>query len=265
MDYTKWASIYLCWYSHFWASDQLLPSCNHMRMMECPGGNKTFPFFSSDFTSTCNTTECWLTVYMIELRHGAVNRKQTGWESIFIIAGISATSAKIYAQTFSSEEITRDSLHMLDSMMLKELGIKTMGNVLAILKLTKEPSVLPASYIRLPTAKLPQLSSEMTSQQTHKYGSVYSYADIATPGLVTNCCPRIGLNHVCMMECPGSHNTFPFLNSNFKSACNATECWLTVYMIKLWYLDSDYLSNHKRSTCKKSQSNTIVCRFLQGI
>ena len=87
-----------------------------------------------------------------------------GWESTFIKKGISATSAKIYAQTFSSEEITRDSLHMLDHTMLKELGIKTMGDVLAIHKLTKEPLVSPASHMKQPTAKLPQLVLEMTTQ-----------------------------------------------------------------------------------------------------
>ena len=37
----------------------------------------------------------------------------TGWESTFIEAGISATSAKIYAQTFSSEKIKRDSPNVL--------------------------------------------------------------------------------------------------------------------------------------------------------
>ena len=90
-----------------------------------------------------------------------------GCESMFTEAGISAT--KIYTQTFSSKEITRDSLHMLDHMMLKELGIKTMGNMLTILKLTKEPSVPSASYIRPPTIKLPQLNSEMTSHQFWKF------------------------------------------------------------------------------------------------
>ena len=45
-------------------------------------------------------------------------------------------SAKIYAQTFSSEGITRDTMHMLDRTMLKELGIKSMGDVLIILKMT---------------------------------------------------------------------------------------------------------------------------------
>ena len=53
--------------------------------------------------------------------------------------------------------------------MLKEMGIKTMGDILAILKLTKEPSVPPASHIRLLTKKLPQLNSEMTSQHFRKF------------------------------------------------------------------------------------------------
>ena len=90
-----------------------------------------------------------------------------GWESMFLEAGISVTSTKIYTQTFSGKEIIRDSL--LDCMLLKELGIRTMGNVLAKLKLTKEPSVPPASFIRLPTTKLLQLSLEMTSQHFQKF------------------------------------------------------------------------------------------------
>ena len=69
----------------------------------------------------------------------------------------------------SSEEITRDSLHMLDRMMLKEQGIKTMGDVLTMLKLTKEPLVSPASHIKPLTAKLRQLSSEMMTQQLQKF------------------------------------------------------------------------------------------------
>ena len=60
-------------------------------------------------------------------------------------------------------------LYMLDRTMLKELGIKTMSDVLAMLKLTKEPLVLPASHMEPPTTKLPQLSSEMTTQQFGKF------------------------------------------------------------------------------------------------
>ena len=93
----------------------------------------------------------------------------TGWESTFVKAGISSTSAKMYVQTFSSVEITRDSLHMLDRTMLKELGIKTMGDVLTIFKLTEEPSVSSVSHVKPPAAKLPQLVSEMMTQQFWKF------------------------------------------------------------------------------------------------
>ena len=85
------------------------------------------------------------------------------WESTSIEVGIPVASAKTYAQTFSSEEITRDSLHMLDHTMLKELDIRTMGDMLAMLKLTKESpvSLQPlASHAKPPTAKLPQLKDE---------------------------------------------------------------------------------------------------------
>ena len=40
-----------------------------------------------------------------------------GWESTFIEAGISIAYAKIDMQTIYSEEIMRDSLHMLDCAM----------------------------------------------------------------------------------------------------------------------------------------------------
>ena len=85
-----------------------------------------------------------------------------GWESTFIEAGISATSAKMYVQTFSSEEITRDNLHKLDCTMLKKLGIKTMGDVLAILKLTKEPSTskIPRAISRLQPHNRPGLKEK---------------------------------------------------------------------------------------------------------
>ena len=58
---------------------------------------------------------------------------------------------------------------MLDRMMLKELGIKNMGDMLAILKLTKEPSVSRVSHMKPPAAKLPQLILEMTTQQFRKF------------------------------------------------------------------------------------------------
>ena len=88
-----------------------------------------------------------------------------GWESTFIEVSISAASTKIYAQKFSSREIMRDSLHMLDRVMLKELGINMMDYVLTLLKLIKETPVSPTSYVKPLTAKLPQLNSEFTTQE----------------------------------------------------------------------------------------------------
>ena len=84
-----------------------------------------------------------------------------GWESTFIKVGISVASAKIYAQIFSSEEIMRESL---DHAMLKELGIRAMGDMLTILKLIKKHPVSLANHVKPPTAKLPQLNLETTSQ-----------------------------------------------------------------------------------------------------
>ena len=92
----------------------------------------------------------------------------TDWESIFTNAGITTASAKIYAQTFSSEGITRETMHMLDRTMLKGLGIKSMGDVLIILKLAKENLASPTTHVK-PTAKPPQLNSEMTPQQFRKF------------------------------------------------------------------------------------------------
>ena len=80
---------------------------------------------------------------------------RVGWEDTFIEAGISGASAKTCVQTFSSKKITRDSLHKLDHAKLKELGIKSMGDMFTILKLTKEPL---ASHPKPPSVKLPNSS-----------------------------------------------------------------------------------------------------------
>ena len=61
---------------------------------------------------------------------------------------------------------------MLDRVKFKELDIRTMGDILAILKLTKESPVSLSSlesHTKPPTAKLPQLNSEMTSEKFRKF------------------------------------------------------------------------------------------------
>ena len=147
---------------------------DHLCFMEHPDVYIIFPSScSSQYSPQRIIWHIWTTFkYSIQQNFDMALRiwyDLAGWESTFIEAGISATSAKIYVQTFSSEEIPRDCLHMLDCTMVMELGIKTMGNVLTMLKLTKEPLVSPASLMKPPTAKLPQLSSEMTAQQFQKF------------------------------------------------------------------------------------------------
>ena len=60
------------------------------------------------------------------------------WQELLTKIGIPAESARTYAKTFVEESITKDSLTMIDQEVLKELGVTTMGHVLAILKLAKE-------------------------------------------------------------------------------------------------------------------------------
>ena len=62
------------------------------------------------------------------------------WEDYFIKVGISADWAKSYAATFAREKLREENFRMMDWAMLRELGITAMGEVLSILKQTKEPS-----------------------------------------------------------------------------------------------------------------------------
>ena len=166
---------------------------------------------------------------------------------MFIEVGISATSTKIYTQTFSSKEITRDSLHILDRTMLKELGIKTMYNMLTILKFAKEPSVPLVSYITGQASKKgtalvqPDLhmdgkgDAEVTALKNNNNNNTYR---LNSPSLMSRwqmknktdhtkwagkylcwyrhfCatirCPGNRLNHMHLMKFSGGHETFPFL------------------------------------------------------
>ena len=56
--------------------------------------------------------------------------------------------------------------------MFKGLGIKTLGEMLVILKLVKDPiapSPLLAYYAKIATAKIPQILLEMITQQFQKF------------------------------------------------------------------------------------------------
>ena len=86
---------------------------------------------------------------------------------------------------FIHQYLQARSLLMLDFSMLKELVIKTLGKMLAILKPIKEPLASPlslANYTKIMTTKLPQLHSEMTAQlQKFKKTGTYSQKLIIFP------------------------------------------------------------------------------------
>ena len=129
---------------------------------------------STDFDKLPNST----------LQQSTVSKRQPDWVEKHLYWDRHICCLCQDLRTFSSKEIMRDSLHMRDHAMLKELGIKMMGDMLAILKLTKEPPVSLANHVKPPTAKLPQLNPEMTPQQFQKFRIDW---DVFTK--LTNLCP----------------------------------------------------------------------------
>ena len=89
------------------------------------------------------------------------------WEHFFIEVGISTDSAKTHATKFA-DELTIESLQMLDRSMLKELGVTLMGEALCILKQAEEASA-QSTHIQALAAKPPNLNIEMTPQQFWKF------------------------------------------------------------------------------------------------
>ena len=66
----------------------------------------------------------------------------------------------------------KDNLLMMVCSMFKELGIKTMGEMFAILKLVKETPISPlllANNAKTQAAKLSQLHLRVTTQQFGKF------------------------------------------------------------------------------------------------
>ena len=111
----------------------------------------------SVFTSTCNLT-CVNNIqvqvqYKIELQHGTADRMWLGWigKHIRQSTHICYLCKDLCTNILSWGNRIGQSPHagLYDA----ELGIKTMGNMLTILKLTKEPLVSPASHMKPPNAK----------------------------------------------------------------------------------------------------------------
>jgi len=90
---------------------------------------------------------------------------EAGWKDLFIEYGIKEANATEYGKKFVDEEMSVAMLPQLNRDILKEMGVTTIGDALAILSMsaTRPPSV------KAPAAKLPQISSDMTHQQFRKF------------------------------------------------------------------------------------------------
>ena len=93
------------------------------------------------------------------------------WTDVFTQAGIAPESAATYAKNFVDENLSQENLAMLDRALLTELGVKTLGDALTIMRLGKSVKVPESSYTvaKAPMAKPPSLSAEMTQQQFRKF------------------------------------------------------------------------------------------------
>ena len=90
------------------------------------------------------------------------------------------------------------------SAILKELGIKTTGDMLVTLKLTKEPPVSQASHLKPLTAKLPQLNLEITPLQFRRFRIDWDVFTKMTHLLTTQ--TNIQLYSICWWSCPELHH-----------------------------------------------------------
>lgn len=92
-----------------------------------------------------------------------------GWKALFMANGIKEDSAKTYGDKFAAEEVTFGMLSQLDRDLLKEMGVKKIGEALAILNIDGSASPSKFSLLKTPAPKLPQITSEMTHQQYRKF------------------------------------------------------------------------------------------------
>lgn len=92
-----------------------------------------------------------------------------GWMKLFVENGIKEEQAAVYGDKFAEEEMTYGMLSQLDRDLLKEMGVKKIGDALAILSIDSSASVLKSSVLKTPAPKLPQITSEMTHQQYRKF------------------------------------------------------------------------------------------------
>ena len=97
------------------------------------------------------------------------------WTKFFSDAGIPQDIAAQYLSSFQQNRITISVLSELDKDALTELGVNTLGDRLAILKLARSLSsqpttpVVPSVKDTSAKVKAPSVSTEMTKPQFRKF------------------------------------------------------------------------------------------------
>ena len=102
-------------------------------------------------------------------------RTKDEWVAFFKNAGIPDTESDTYATTFEQNRITGELLPELTEQFLDKLKIDIVGDVMAILRHAKSKTLTASntpqqpSFVKPPSAKLPQLHSDMTHPQFRKF------------------------------------------------------------------------------------------------
>ena len=103
----------------------------------------------------------------------ALMRTEDQWKEFFLSAGIEPTDTTLYIKAFMDNGFNEKSLPQLDKDTLKEVGITSIGHILAILECAKthnrETLLAAATTKATITAKLSQLSHDMTHPQFRKF------------------------------------------------------------------------------------------------
>ena len=83
--------------------------------------------------------------------------------------GIAEADALKYEQSFAEEGINTNNIQLLDKETLDDLGVKKLGHKLSILKLYSKRDEPLEAAAKIPPAKPPQLTAEMSKQAFRKF------------------------------------------------------------------------------------------------
>ena len=94
---------------------------------------------------------------------------QAEWCKTLMGAGLEEATANDHGKLLADADMNIAALGQADKAMLKELGITSLGHQLRILAIAKTEK--PAMTVKLPVAKPPQLTMDMTPQSFRKFGT----------------------------------------------------------------------------------------------